>query len=230
MGLETGNFIPELVDTNPIGATDTVAEGDNHLRLIKRALLGSFPGFVGTTGTPKSVTLTEDEINALIDAALKSNNEVIIGDWIFQGLTTFEGLVIFEDAAGNPVGNTDTIANGSMLIEALTGSARKAGFRNPLPISVGSGDAVLQEHEGQIVQYSGAAGPLTVNSLEAGTAVTLLNSGLNAVTLTEGTAGLNWVDGSGAAVAGNRTIAANSVVQLYWQAGVACEIWGNGIT
>ena len=68
MGLETGDFISELNASNPIGASDPKSQGDDHIRLIKKAVLGSFPNFVGTTGTPKSVTLTEDQINAALQA------------------------------------------------------------------------------------------------------------------------------------------------------------------
>ena len=54
MPLETGNFIPELDDNNPLGS-DNVSLGDDHIRLIKRAVTGSFSGFVGTTAVPKLV-------------------------------------------------------------------------------------------------------------------------------------------------------------------------------
>ena len=79
MPLEAGDFIPELNANNPLGA-DPKSEGDDHLRLVKRCVLGSFPGFVGNAATPKSVTLTEDQIN---DAALKSAAQTISGLWEF---------------------------------------------------------------------------------------------------------------------------------------------------
>ena len=80
MGLEAGSFIPDLDANNPLGS-DVKSEGDDHIRLVKRCTQGSFPGFVGTLATPKSVTLTEDEIN---DAALKSNSQLITGFWDFD--------------------------------------------------------------------------------------------------------------------------------------------------
>lgn len=43
MGLETGTYVPDLVITNPVGATDAKSEGDNHIRLIKSVLKASFP-------------------------------------------------------------------------------------------------------------------------------------------------------------------------------------------
>lgn len=42
MGLETAEFISELVDTNPT-ATDKKRQGDDHLRLIKEVLQNTFP-------------------------------------------------------------------------------------------------------------------------------------------------------------------------------------------
>jgi len=44
MGLESGTFIDDLVVTNPVGATDPKSQGDDHLRLLKAVLKGSFPG------------------------------------------------------------------------------------------------------------------------------------------------------------------------------------------
>lgn len=53
MALETGDYIANLVATNP-AAADPKAQGDDHLRLIKAALLQCFAGFSGSiliTGT-----------------------------------------------------------------------------------------------------------------------------------------------------------------------------------
>ena len=80
MGLESATYIPELTITNPIGASDPKSQGDDHLRLIKKTLSNTFGAFVGTAGTPKSVTLTEDQIN---DAALKAATATISALWDF---------------------------------------------------------------------------------------------------------------------------------------------------
>ena len=42
MALESASFISGLVDTNPTG-TDAISQGDDHLRLIKSVLQGTFP-------------------------------------------------------------------------------------------------------------------------------------------------------------------------------------------
>ena len=96
MPLETGNFIPELDDNNPLGA-DNVSLGDDHIRLLKRCVQGSFPAFVGNTGTPKSVTKTEDEIN---DTAEKSVAETIGGAWSFSVSIDFAGGITALDYDG----------------------------------------------------------------------------------------------------------------------------------
>jgi hypothetical protein len=76
MGLETGTRIPDLVPTNPVGATDFVSAGDDHIRLIKACIQGSFPS-IGAD----AVSLTAAQIN---DAALKSDNQTIGGTWTFS--------------------------------------------------------------------------------------------------------------------------------------------------
>lgn len=43
MGLESGTFLDDLVITNPVGASDNVDKGDDHIRLIKTLLKNSFP-------------------------------------------------------------------------------------------------------------------------------------------------------------------------------------------
>ena len=43
MGLESGTFLNDLVASNPIGASDNIDKGDDHIRLIKTLLKNSFP-------------------------------------------------------------------------------------------------------------------------------------------------------------------------------------------
>jgi hypothetical protein len=57
MGLETGDYISDLVSTNPTGV-DQKLQGDDHLRLIKHVLKTSFPNIDG------AMTATEEILNA----------------------------------------------------------------------------------------------------------------------------------------------------------------------
>lgn len=61
MSLESADFIPGLVETNPEG-TDPKSQGDDHLRLLKHVLKSQFPNFTG-----EAVTKTEAQINAQLD-------------------------------------------------------------------------------------------------------------------------------------------------------------------
>ena len=78
MGLETGNFISNLVASNP-EETDLVNEGNNHIQLIKSVLKKTFPGSSGN-GFNKAIIASEDEINRLdgvtsnIQAQINNNN------------------------------------------------------------------------------------------------------------------------------------------------------------
>jgi len=59
MGLETATYITDLVSTNPLG-TDSKAQGDNHIRLLKEVLKTQFPN-LGSA----AVTATAAELNLL---------------------------------------------------------------------------------------------------------------------------------------------------------------------
>ena len=63
MGLESASFISQLVATNPVGAVDDYATADDHLRLIKTALQGSFPN-IG----PAAATAVAADFNVLTGA------------------------------------------------------------------------------------------------------------------------------------------------------------------
>lgn len=60
MALENANYISELDPVNPVGATDPKAQGDDHLRVIKKAVRQSFPNISAP------VTLTAPQMNALL--------------------------------------------------------------------------------------------------------------------------------------------------------------------
>jgi len=60
MGLESGTYISQLNSSNPT-TSDDVAEGDDHLRLIKAVLKNQFSGLTGTT----AISSSEAELNIL---------------------------------------------------------------------------------------------------------------------------------------------------------------------
>lgn len=66
MGLESTTYINGLLATNPT-ATDSVAQADDHIRLIKQSLLNTFPNI--TT----AVTATHNDLNACSGAAAQQS-------------------------------------------------------------------------------------------------------------------------------------------------------------
>lgn len=98
MALEAGDgFISGLVVTNPVNATDQVAQGDDHIRLIKTALKGTFPNLTG------AMTATQAELN-ILDGATLSTAELNILD----GVTLTASQI--NDAARQSNGNIFTAA------------------------------------------------------------------------------------------------------------------------
>ena len=51
MALESGTYIKDLVSTNPPG-TDSISQGDDHLRLIKSTIQASFPSNTNAPTVP----------------------------------------------------------------------------------------------------------------------------------------------------------------------------------
>ncbi len=115
MGLENANYIDELNEAWPIGNLDTQDESDNHHRVIKNAVKGSFPN-LGL----EAVTLTAAQINALITYREKpigalefgyNPNGVLPGTW----LQLPEGAFLMNTVANSDNGGG---ANRKALVEA----------------------------------------------------------------------------------------------------------------
>lgn len=95
MGLEAGSFPSDLVDTNPTG-TDLKAQGDDHIRLIKRVLKTTFPNLNG------AVTPTPAQLNILAG----------------QNTVCFSGMIVMWSGVSVPAGwklcnGVGTVSNGS---------------------------------------------------------------------------------------------------------------------
>jgi hypothetical protein len=84
MALESGTYIDDLVETNPL-STDPKSQGDDHIRLIKKCILNSFPNVAG------AMTLTEAQLN---DAAQKAATATVSALWNFTVAPTISGASI----------------------------------------------------------------------------------------------------------------------------------------
>lgn len=133
MGLETGEFIADLVDTNPTGS-DPKSQGDDHLRLIKKVLQNTFPDQDAIGQLP--------EAGAAEGQTLRWNNSTM--GWETTGDLTVNSNVaqsgFFEAVSANPWflwNETDqaldskvwrVIAQSSQLSFAVLDDAKSAAF------------------------------------------------------------------------------------------------------
>ena len=76
MALETASYISQLTATNPT-TSDSVAQGDDHLRMLKTVLKTQFSGLTGTT----AISASEAELN-LIDGVTATTAELNILDGV----------------------------------------------------------------------------------------------------------------------------------------------------
>lgn len=132
MSLETGSRIQDLVPTNPVGATDFVQQGDDHIRLLKVCIQGSLPnlgaGQVTASAEELSIldgaTLDVSELNKL-DGLLASTAELNFVVGVTSAIQTQldAKLSIAAAAAGYQPLDSDLTA-----IAALTTTSYGRGF------------------------------------------------------------------------------------------------------
>jgi len=102
-------FIDDLVNTNPVGASDPKSEGDDHIRGIKNVLLNSFPGVTG------AVSATHTELNTL-DGITANVNELNYSDGVTSNIQTqldakapaFKGSLVYIDGNQSIANNDGT--------------------------------------------------------------------------------------------------------------------------
>lgn len=222
MALETGTFISELTQTNPLGS-DPKSQGDDHLRLIKKTILNTFPNFVGTTGVPKSISLSEDQIN---DAALKSAAATISGVWDFTTNFQIDGVDILTGAI--PVSGTWDFT-GDPTIDSI-----EIGFKTvPQNIQNGNYTLVLTDSGKHIFKSAGGAGEtitIPANASVAfptGTAVTFVNLGGGDLSIAITTDTLIL---AGTGTTGTRTLADTGMVTALKVSVATWVIAGSGLT
>ena len=112
MGLETGTYIDSLNTSNP-GATDSVAQGDDHIRLLKSTIKNTFPNVTG------AMTATHTELN-LLDGCTANTAELNYVDVSTLG-TVEASKAVTADANKDITGArnltiTGTLSAGSGLI------------------------------------------------------------------------------------------------------------------
>jgi len=129
MALETGTYISDLTETNPV-STDGLAQADDHLRLIKSTLKATFANVTG------AVTASHEELN-ILDGATVTTEELNTLD----GYTgTVDDLNYAKDlrAAGVTVSELDVLdgitASTAELnkLDGFTGTAADLNYAKDL--------------------------------------------------------------------------------------------------
>ena len=114
MGLETLTgtvYIDALNSANPVGASDAISEGDDHIRGIKNVLLLSFPAVTG------AVTSTHTELN-LLDGCTSTTAELNIVDGVTATATEINYLDI--TSAGTAEASKAVVLDASKGISTIT--------------------------------------------------------------------------------------------------------------
>src|SRR5688572_5901805 len=127
MALEVANFINELVESNPVGGVDQYSTADDHLRLIKAAIKGTFPNF-----TSAAVTALVADLNLLAGAAAAglSAAEILFVNGVTSSIQT--QLDAKLSSANDQVANAN-LAN--MAQATIKGRASGAGTGDPTDLT-----------------------------------------------------------------------------------------------
>jgi len=133
MGLETGTYINDLVTTNPVGATDQKQFGDDHLRLIKAVLKGTFPGMAGAFArvASKSANYTvvandnTTAFNCTAALTLAWTAAATLGNGHAVGVFANGADVVIDPSGAELINGaaTLTLKNGQFALVYCTGSA-----------------------------------------------------------------------------------------------------------
>lgn len=114
MPLETGSFVTDLQQTNPPG-TDKKKQGDDHLRLIKACLRGTFPNGSRAQYFPRSRITTANgaiaatDMQAIIAADATSGAQSLSLPTLTSADDGFIVTVIKSDVSANTVTVTGTV-------------------------------------------------------------------------------------------------------------------------
>jgi hypothetical protein len=115
MGLESATYVNQLVSANPL-STDSVSQSDDHLRLIKLALVSTFPHL------DSPVTATPAQLNSPVPKG-------VIVLWSGAIVNIPAGYVICDGTNGTPdLRNSFVVGAGSTYAPNATGGDVNTGF------------------------------------------------------------------------------------------------------
>jgi hypothetical protein len=126
MALETATYISQLTATNPT-TSDSVAQGDDHLRMLKTVLKTQFSGLTGTT----AISASEAELN-LIDGVTATTAELNILDGVTSTaaeLNILDGVTSTAAELNIMDGVTSTAAELNIL-DGVTSTATELSYND----------------------------------------------------------------------------------------------------
>lgn len=156
MGLEAFSFISQLVPTNPVNATDDIAQGDDHIRGIKQTLQNTFPN------ANAAINPTPAEFNRLVGVTAPVEE--------MRGMATASQGAPYAIAAGD-IGKAVIVTGpGTVTLGALAD-----GFACAL---LAANAFTLSSSSGALSWYTGGGIILTGNrAIGTGAVITVVRSG-----------------------------------------------------
>lgn len=161
MSLESADYISQLVTTNPVGAVDSVDQGDDHIRLLKHVLQTQFPNLSTT-----AVTVLATELNRL--TGVTANVEEMRG---MAFTTQAASYVVAQGDIGKALNVT---GSGTVTLGNLTSGFACLIFAESGTLTITSTNGVLKWYYG-----GGAAPPEGNRTLARGGVVTVYRDGTN---------------------------------------------------
>jgi hypothetical protein len=207
MAVESATKIHELNSAAPTGA-EPLSEADDHLRVIKTAVKGSFSGF-GVDTDSGVYTGGADELNAL------------------AGLVDGSGLNALTIGAGL----TGTSYNASAPVTVAV-DFTDARIARKVAITLRNAATTLDTEYANEVVYTNDSTVYTYtvsDTIAVGDQIQIHNSGSANTTIATGGNTLNWMQG-GAVATGERTLLPGGIATLIKMASGVFHIYGGGLT
>lgn len=151
MGIESAQYVNQLVPSNPL-STDSVSQADDHLRMIKSAIVATFPNL----NAP--VTATAAQLNNPIP-----QGAIILWSGAVAAIPL--GYALCDGTQGTPdLRNSFVVGAGDQYAPGAVGGSATSGFGGSHTHTVNNASAQLQQSSIAV-----AAGGLTALASDADT-------------------------------------------------------------
>ena len=191
-------YLDALVETNPVGATDSKAQGDDHIRGIKNVLKNTFPSLTG------AVTATAAELN-ILDGVTATTAELNILDGVTATAAELNKLdgVTSTAAELNILDGVTATAAELNILDGVTATAAELNILDGVTATtaelnildgVTATAAEINKLDGLTTSLAGLTATMTeLNKLDGATVTTAEINKLDGLTST--TTELNYTDG-----------------------------------